>query len=331
MPESLFNPIDNLHFDAKTCFLSGADLETEDQYIAVFPEWILDRFSLRDKKFKMLDQVTDIQYQDMKLPCSPHVGEALDSLEEEIQSAFTKGYEEVKKIPDERLFQWMGKIVYGVLYNDLCIEIRRASKGPKEKEFKLSPLLKERFGMFHLMLQSLIRPIEFKGVKPWSISIVKLKYSQDIFNYKDEPMNLNFSLGMNGFGIVACLQDNGIVGKRQQQIISKIGEKVLHPIQFEELCGSFLYANYLLKYRGKYNIETIGEKLIIEGIPPEKPEEKWFGFWDDNMFAQVLAGYWEPWGFTKKDIISPPDSPISFLENDFTNEFIEPESISLPY
>jgi hypothetical protein len=49
------------------------------------------------------------------------------------------------------------------------------------------------------------------------------------------------------------------------------------------------------------------------------------------MFAQVLAGYWEPWGFTKKDIITLPDAPISFLENDYTYEFIEPESISLPY
>lgn len=331
MPKSFFNPIDNLHFDTKTCFLSGAELDSEDQYIQVFPEWILDRFALSEKKFKMLDQVTEIRYQDIKLPCSSAVREALNSLEDEIRSAFTKGYDEVKKIPEERLFQWMGKIVYGVLYNDLCIEIRRTAKRPKDKEFRLSPLLKERFGMFHLMLQSLIEPIEFKSVKPWSICRVKLKYSQDIFNYKDEPMNLNFSLGMNDFGLVACLQDNGIVGNRHQQIISKIGEKVLHPIQFEELCGSFLYANYLLKYRGKYNLETVGEKLIIEGIPPREPEGKLFAPWDDNMFAQVLAGYWEPWGFEKKNIISPPDSPISFLENDFTNEFIEPESISLPY
>ena len=331
MSLSLFNPIENLHFDSKTCFLSGIDLDNEDQYIQVFPDWILDRFSLKDKRFKMLDQVTAIQYQDLQLPCSEAVRKSLNLLEEEIQAAFTKGYDEVKKIPEERLFQWMGKIVYGVLYNDLCIEISRASKKEKGKEFKLSPLLKERFGMFHLMLQSLIAPIEFEGIKPWSICIVRLKYSRDIFNYKDEPMNLNFSLGMNGFGIIACLQDNGIVGNNQKQIINKIGEKVLHPIQFEELCARFLYTNYLLKYRGKYSIQTDEDKLAIEGVQPEEPKDKLFASWDDNMFAQVLAGYWEPWGFTKKDIITLPDAPISFLENDYTYEFIEPESISLPY
>ncbi len=331
MPQPLFNPIENLHFNARTCFLTGADLDNEDQYISVFPEWILDRFSLRDKRFKMLDQVTGIQYQDIQLPCSQEVRKALNSLEEEIQSVFTKGYDEVKKLSEERLFLWMGKIVYGVLYNDLCLEISRASKKAKGKEFKLSPLLTERFGMFHLMLQSLITPVEFKGIKPWSISIVRLKYSRDIFNYKDEPMNLNFSLGMNGFGIIACLQDNGIVGNNQKQIINKIGEKVLHPIQFEELCARFLYANYLLKHRGKYNLEASEEKIIIESIPSEEKEDKLFAPWDDNMFAQVLAGYWEPWGFTKNDIITLPDSPISFLENDYTYEFIEPESISLPY
>jgi hypothetical protein len=49
------------------------------------------------------------------------------------------------------------------------------------------------------------------------------------------------------------------------------------------------------------------------------------------MFARVLEGYWEPWAFTKNEIITPPDSPISYLENDYTHEFIEPESIKLPF
>lgn len=332
MPVSLFNPVENLHFDPKACFLTGIDLDTEDESVSVFPDWILDRFALKEKRFRMLDQVTAIQYQDLRLPCSAQVKGALSQLEEEARNAFAQGYDEVKKIPEERLFQWMGKIVYGVLYSDLCLEISRAAKKSKGKEFKLSPLLKERFGKFHLMLQSLVAPIGFAGLRPWSIRVVKLKYSRDIFNYKDEPMNLNFSLGMNGFGIVACLQDNGAVGINQQQIIDKIGEKVLHPIQFEELCARFLYANYLLKYGAKYRIHSSKEKIIIEGIPLEGTSaDPLFAPWDDNMFAQVLAGYWEPWGYTKNDIITLPDSPISFLENDYTYEFIEPESITLPY
>ena len=141
------------------------------------------------------------------------------------KKAFEAGYDAVKKLQEERMFLWMGKFVYGVLYNDLVLEISRSQKRPNAKEFQLSPYLKQRFAKFHLMLQSLIVPMEFKGVKPWSIEIVKLKYSKDIFNYKDEPTNLNFSLGMNGFGIVACLQDNGAVAKKEKNILAKISEQ----------------------------------------------------------------------------------------------------------
>jgi hypothetical protein len=330
MPISLYNPFETLHLVPDTCFLTGQDLQSDEEQICIFPDWILDRFSLREKKFRMLDQVTGIRYGELKLPCSPEVKNALNILDEEIKYAFSIGYEEIKKIPEQRLFLWMGKLVYGVLYNDLVLEISRTLK--KEKNFKMSSLLRRRFGTFHLMLQSLMVPMEFKGLTPWSIRIVKLKYSQDTFNYKDEPIRLNFSLGMNGFGIVACLLDNGVIGNNQQSIINKIADKELHPIQFEELCCRFLYANYLLIKQPQHIIQPTEEKVIIESLPlTETQDDPLFGHWDDNMFAQVLAGYWEPWGFTKKDIITPPDSPISFLENDFTNEFIEPESVTLPF
>lgn len=332
MPPCLFNPFETLYFNPRTCFLTGEDLQSEDDQICIFPDWILDRFSLRNKRFKMMDQVTGIHYEELKLPCSAEVKKALDALDEEVREAFVEGYDAVKKVSEKRMFLWMGKLVYGVLYHDLNLEISRSAKNPKLKEFKLSPLLKERFAKFHLMLQSLVVPMEFKGVKPWSIEIVKLKYSQDAFNYKDEPTNLNFSLGMNGFGIIACLQDNGAVGKKEKDIVGKISDKILHPIQFEELCARFLYSNYLLKKRPQHLIEVQGEKVMIESLPlVETVTDPAFGIWDDNMFARVLADYWEPWGFSKNEIITPPDSQISYLENDYTHEFVEPESIQLPF
>jgi len=337
MPISLFNPFETLHLAADTCFLTGVDLAADEaayqtgRQISVFPVWLLDRFSLRDKKFKMMDQVTAIRYEDLKLPASDKVIVAFQHLDDEIKKAFDGGYEEVKKLPEEKLFLWMARLVYGVVYHDLCLQINRSAKKDKEKEFRLSALLKERFGKLHLMMQSLVAPIEFGALKPWSIRIVRLKYSKDTFNYKDEPTNLNFSLGMNGFGIVACLQDNGAVGNNQQDIIDKISDKILHPIQFEELCARFLYANYLMKRRAQHIIRPV-EAVIVESVPlTDTPDDPLFGWWDDNMFAQVLAGYWEPWGLVKSDIITLPDASISFLENDFTHEFIDPESINLPF
>ncbi len=330
MQIQLYNPFEFLEFDPQICFLSGVPLDAVDKEMRVFPQWILDRYSLAEKKFTLMDQITSFKYEDLKIPCSKEVRVALDALEQEIEKAFTAGYEEVVKLPQERLFQWMAKLVYGVLYNDLLAERKRAGK--RGIQFQVSPLLRKRFSLLHLMLQSVVIPMEFRGTKPWSIEIVKIKISKDIFNYKDEPTHLNFSLGMNDFGIAACLQDNGAIVDNQRDILKKISGKILHPVQFEELCGRFIYANYLLRKDAEYNIEPAEEKIIIEPVSVVNGENNvTFGRWDDDMFAQVLADYWKPWGLTKKDIYEFPNSPVSYLENELTHEFIEPDSIPLPF
>ena len=326
----LYNPFQKFDFSPQTCFLTGQNLHSAEEQISVFPEWILDRYSLRDKTFKLLEG-SSVQYQDMKIPCFAGViKNALNPLEKEIEKVFTAGYEAVIKVPEERLFQWMAKLIYGVLYNDISIEERKSSI--KGKEFILSRFLQERFKKLHWMLQSLVVSMDFKGAKPWSIRVFKIKYSKDVFNYKDEPTNLNFSLGMNDFGIVACLQDNGAVGINQQEMTDKFSDKTLHPIQFEELCARFIYANYLLNYFAEYTIQSTEEKVIVESTPLTGTSNKsLFDRWDDDMFAQVLTDYWKPWGITKDKIITFPNSPNSFLENNDTYAIIEPSSITLPY
>jgi len=326
----LYNPFQKFDFRPQTCFLTGQNLDSAEEQISVFPEWILDRYSLRDKTFKVLDE-SSVQYQDIKIPCFSDVIEnAINPLEEEIEKAFTAGYEAVIKLPEERLFQWMAKLIYGLLYNDISIEGRKSTV--KGNEFKLSGFLQERFEKLHLILQSLVVPMDFKGPKPWSIRVFKIKYSKDVFNYKDEPTNLNFSLAMNDFGIVACLQDNGAVGINQQKLTDKFLNKILHPIQFEELCARFIYANYLLNHLAECTIELTEEKVIVESTPlTGTANRSLFDNWNDDMFAQVLTDYWKPWGITKDKIIKFPNSPNSFLENNDTYAIIEPDSIKLPY
>ncbi len=326
----LYNPFQKFNFSPQTCFLTGQNLHPAEEQIFVFPEWILDRYSLRDKTFKMLEG-SSLQYRDVKIPCfSDVIKNAINPLEKEIEKAFTAGYEAVIKVPEERLFQWIAKLVYGVLYNDMSIEVRKYTK--KGKEFTLSPFMQERFKKLHLLLQSLVVPMDFKETKLWSIRVFKIKYSKDVFNYKDEPTNLNFSLGMNDFGIVACLQDNGAVGINQQEMTDKFSDKILHPIQFEELCARFIYANYLLNHFADYTIQSTEEKVIVASTPlTSTANTSLFDRWDDDMFAQVLTDYWKPWGITKDEIITFPNSPNSFLENNDTYAIIEPESITLAY
>ena len=326
MIQELYKPFENFEFADEKCFLTGKEIDFSEEQISVFPEWIMDRYDLRDKTIVMLAE-NAVKYNDLKLPCSKNIiTERIDPLETEIESAFISGYEAVKKLSPKILFQWMGKLVYGVLYNDIVFGIKQQSA--KGKQFTLSPLLTKKISILHGMLQSLIIPMEFEQ-NPWSIEIVKLNYSKDIFNYKDETKNLNFSLGMNGFGIIACLQDNGENSRFHQGLIQQIGETPLHPIQFEELWSRFLYSNYLLVNPVDYHFYSSEDKIIVKPEPKANQPKPFFNKWDDKMFAQVLANYWKPWGLTMKDIITFPNPPISYLIDDYSNQFILPETIEL--
>ncbi|QCX37764.1 hypothetical protein FF125_04685 [Aureibaculum algae] len=324
MSQSLFNPFKDLIFDEHFCFLSG-DLTNEN--ITVFPEWLMNHFKFGDERIEMMDKSKAYTYADLKLPCSAEVKKAFEELDVKVQAAFKKGFEGMEELDQELLFQWTGRMVYGLLYYEMVYERDRLLK--KGEEFKLSQTLRKRFGYFHLMLQSLIEPISFKGKKPWSIAVFPLKYSSDIFSYRDDAINLMFSFGVNGFGFVACLQDNGVIGEKQKELLDKIEGHVLHPVQFEELYARFHYSDYILQYKPEYNIESQDSGITIEVKTADKLPV--FGLWDEDIFAQLLSNYWQVYGIEKEDILQFQKPPLSFLENPYTKDFIDPESIKLPF
>jgi hypothetical protein len=327
MNPELYKPFKNFEFADEKCFLTGEIVDFAEEQISVFSPWIMNRYELNDKTIVMLAE-NEVKYQDLKLPCSQKViSEFINPLEKEIETAFTTGYEAVMQLPEKTLFQWMGKLVYGVLYNDIIYGIKQQSA--KGKQFTLSPLLTKKISTLHCMLQSLVIPMEFVNT-PWSIEVVKLNYSKDIFNYKDETKNLNFSLGMNGFGIIACLQDNGENSRFHEDLIQQIGDTALHSIQFEELWSRFLYSNYLLVNPADYLFSPSDNRILVSAIPKDGQSAPIFNKWDDKMFAQVLANYWKPWGLTMKDIVTFPNPPISYLIDEYSNQFILPENIDLP-
>nr|MDQ6904557.1 hypothetical protein [Bacteroidota bacterium] len=127
-----------------------------------------------------------------------------------------------------------------------------------------------------------------------------------------------------------CLQDNNENEKFHKELVGKIGEKTLHPIQFEELCARFIYSNYLLKKSPVYKVVEIDGRLRLEAIPSHSDQHNLFNPWDDSMYAQVLVNYWKPWGLVKSDIVTFPDSPISYLVDEYKNDIIDAKEISLP-
>ena len=64
----LYNPFERLHFIPEECFLTGQKISSTEEQISVFTEWLINRYSLKDKTFTMLEQ-NIVKYQDLKLPC----------------------------------------------------------------------------------------------------------------------------------------------------------------------------------------------------------------------------------------------------------------------
>jgi hypothetical protein len=84
-----------------------------------------------------------------------------------------------------------------------------------------------------------------------------------------------------------------------------------------------------MQYVPGYIVEEDGDVISI-GIDHEVGTPV-FAPWDEDVFAQLLSNYWQVYGIRKEDILQFQRPPLSYLENPYTKDFINPESISLPY
>src|SRR4051812_10667219 len=117
MPVKPYTPFEAANFSNKLCFLTGQVLQSEEERIQVFPQWLMRLYNLEDKPFKLLDE-SMATYKDIKLPCAAAVNDAyLEPLEAEIEAAFKIGYDALAALDDLKLFQWAGKLLYGIIFN----------------------------------------------------------------------------------------------------------------------------------------------------------------------------------------------------------------------
>lgn len=308
MSQPLYNPFDDFNFDNKTCFVSGEPATTQTQ---VFPAWLMRRYDLEDKPLKLLDESLRT-YDSFRLPCSEAVAARIDALETTIEGAFASGYDAVARLDKVTLFQWIAKLVYGMVFNEIQTGVRQhaLTGGP----MNFSQVLVHKFRNLHLMLQSIARPVQFDGALPFTIAVTKVANEEGAFSYRDEINTLVFSLRMQDFGIVACLQDNGANGIFHADYLTEIGNQTLHPIQFEELCARFFYSAYLFARLPEYTVLPTADAVYIEPMPfSDAGLRPVFDAWQVKTYGQVLENFWKPWGYTLFEIIKDPENPMSFL------------------
>ncbi|WP_295668819.1 hypothetical protein, partial [uncultured Mucilaginibacter sp.] len=231
MPAQIYNPFSTFNFSNRNCFLTGEALTSAEEKIQVFPQWLMSRYKLEDQPLKMLDE-NMITYKDLKVPCKADVNEVfLEPLEAEIAAAFDIGYEAVNALDDLKLFQWAGKMLYGVIFNEIQSGIKQ--QHAQGEEFNISQAIIHKFTNLHLMLQSLNLSVIFDGFKPYSIFLFKVDNDIEEFYYRDEINTLTFSLRIKDFGLIICLKDNGSNRRFHTETVEKIGDALLHTIKFE--------------------------------------------------------------------------------------------------
>mgnify|MGYP003575474249 FL=1 len=316
MSNLLFRPFDRYNFSESVCYLTG---DPSISKITVFPEWLIKQYKLEDKPFKMLDERI-LTYTDITVPASEIAIAKLELLEIEIRNAFNSGYEAVSQLDELKLFQWMAKQVYGIIHWEVRAGIRQ--QRAMGEDFNFSQSIAHKFSNLHIMLQSLVQEMEFEGILPWSIKVFPLKNAPETFSYRDEINTLVFSLKMNDFGIVACLQDNGESLSYHKSILDKIGNSTLHPVQYEEVCARFFYSAYLFNRLPEYTVLSANGIIYIDAMPLRISSRPVYDTWQGKTYGQVLENFWKAWGFTLFEIIKDPDHPMSFLlneEGDFNN------------
>lgn len=287
----------------------------------------MSRHHLADQPFKLLDE-SIATYKDLKLPCSAEINERfLEPLEAEIAGAFETGYEAVKQLDQLKLFQWAGKILYGIIFNEMQAGIKQ--QHTQGLEFNISQALIHKFSNLHLMLQSLYQPIIFEDFTPFSLFLFEVDNEPETFVYRDEINTLTFSLRVNDIGLIVCLQDNGANRKYHKEILSKIEGNKLHPIQFEEFNAKVFYSAYLFNRLPEYDVLSAGDETFIETMPLKGISNKpLFDFWQTRTYGQVLENFWKKWGFLLLEIIKDPENPMSFLL-DADGNFINAKKIEL--
>ncbi|VTP89910.1 hypothetical protein [Sphingobacterium daejeonense] len=321
MANKLYNPFLDFQFDNKTCFLSGKALSSDDEKIQVFPLWMMRSFDLEDKPFKMLDE-SIVTYKQLQLPCSAEVANKLAEVEEKVEFAVQNGYNALKELDQLTLFQWVGKILYGVVFNEIQVGIRQAFLSGEQLNF--SQALVQKFKNLHFMLQSLIVPMEFENKNPFTIAVFPVDSSPETFMYRDEINTLIFSIRMKDFAIIATLQDNGVHEIYHDEVLAKVKDKVLHPIQFEEICAKYFYSAYLFNRLPEYTYMEVPEKVFVEPMPLNdwtlKPI---FDQWTAKTYGQVLENFWKPWAIPcsrSSKILKNPMTFITDQNGDFVSE-----------
>ena len=310
-------PFAFMNFSPGSCFLCGATA-SENSREHVLPLWLLRRQSLLDATLTLLNGTT-IPYRQVTIPCCLQCNnEHLSRLEGEIEEATRDGAEGLRRLQEERVFQWMAKIFIGILWAELSLKAKRSDSdsGPIVTQEMLAD-----YRVLHGHLQSVRRPVVFEQTKPWSLFISDLHKFERAwdFDYHDSLVGLCFAIRFSGVGIIACLQDNSAHKEFFGHQWQPLEGTALHWLQWEEMWAKVLYARSLFRRTAKFLTivppDQHGPAMVLS-LPPAgyAPETMW-AHWDNEQYANLLLKVLGPKNpmLTLEALFLPPDRVMGWL------------------
>lgn len=212
------------------------------------------------------------------------------------------------------LFQWTGKIYYGLLYKEYFLPRNRTDGS---KATIVTREMPEGFKLNHFFLQSIKRPIEFHGNFPASIFVHRIQCARGVrrqFNFRDLHHFLGISIQPGAIGIIAVLQDGGVQADILGDTHRSYYELNLHPLQFAELTARTFYKATLMNRTPKYTIAEGAGRITVIQLPimgfSARPI---YDEWNNSHYAWVLSEHTH----YSPDVVSPaPDQVITWLRND---------------
>lgn len=319
-------------FSNKNCFLCGTELNQDnktDEHI--FPKWLQAELDLWNKEIFLLNR-TSIPYRKLVIPCCKTCNNVyLSKLEDIVQSSFDEGYLGFKNLSDIQIYQWAGKIFYGLLFKELSL---RSKQSNPESGYITNPKLISEYEIIHFFLQSVRKKFIIENFEPGSVFIFNLldppshlppEIKNDMkFNYIDDFIENIIVLKLKNIGIVVCLSDSGLIKRYFQELLNAINGNKIHMMQFDEICARIVYQE-TLRNRGTHFVSSASDEdgaISVMGIPGLS-KKSYFDDWNNLDYLKYLKHFMRKWPISEEDLFQEPDLIASFIEKGDIFRFVD--------
>ena len=282
--DTQLNIFERLRLANNKCFLCGCGDNITQEH--VFPKWLQHRYALWDKELTLLND-TQIKYRQLTIPCCRVCnGTHLGRIENQIRQAVTNGFLGCTALSDLVIYQWAGKIFFGILRKELTLLLDRKDKTVGTI---VSEKLVKSFSALHLFLQSIRQPFEFQQPPPYSVLIAHLHCGNDTpsYDFRDNLIYQLVQFRMDDIGIIVVFEDCGIVSDSYGRYLIEVDGRKLMQIQFDELYAKTLYQKSLIEYSPKYFTVSNVDPTVTT-IVHEISGGVYVNEWNHEEFANVF-------------------------------------------